>query len=149
MPTHPPASGRAHQDDHRSDETYRITTAPTSQTADIGIRYRKYVIQMVIRTACFLLFVLVHHWIRWFFVAGAVFLPYVAVVLANAGRESKGPPPEALTVPAEPVRQLPAIEATITDVRPREPRPEPPVDRPGAGSAAGSGQPHPSGSPRR
>jgi len=153
VPTHPSAPGRAHHDDHRPDETYRITTAPTSQTADIGIRYRKYVIQMVIRTACFLLFVLVHHWIRWFFVAGAVFLPYVAVVLANAGRESKGPPPESLTVPEEPVRELPAIEARITDVRPREPQSGPaadrPTDRPGAGSAAGSGQPHPSGSPRR
>jgi len=149
VPTHPPASGRSPHDDHRSDETYRITTAPTSQTADIGIRYRKYVIQMVIRTVCFLLFVLIHHWIRWFFVVGAVFLPYVAVVLANAGRESKGPPPESLTVPEEPVRELPAIEARITDVRPRQPQPEPPLDRPGAGAGTGPGQPHPSGSPRR
>ncbi|NIZ93576.1 DUF3099 domain-containing protein [Kineococcus rubinsiae] len=145
MPTHPSAPGRRPHEDHRPDETYRITTAPTSQTADIGIRYRKYVIQMVIRTACFLLFVLVHHWIRWFFVAGAVFLPYVAVVLANAGRESKGPPPESFSVPEEPVRQLPAIEASITDIRPPSPRPAPPADRPGAGPA----QPHPSGSPRR
>ena len=145
MPTHPPASGRRPHDDHRSDETYRITTAPTSQTDDIGIRYRKYVVQMVIRTVCFLLFVLVHHWIRWFFVAGAVVLPYVAVVLANAGRESKSPPPESFSVPAEPVRDLPAIEARITDVRPPQPRTEPPADRPGSGTP----QPHPSGSPQR
>jgi hypothetical protein len=145
VPTHPPASGRPHQDDHRSDETYRITTAPTSQTDDIGIRYRKYVVQMVIRTVCFLLFVLVHHWIRWFFVAGAVVLPYIAVVLANAGRESKGPPPESLSVPAEPVRQLPAIEARITEVRAPLPRTEPPAERPGSGAQ----RPHPSGSPRR
>ncbi|NAZ84262.1 DUF3099 domain-containing protein [Kineococcus sp. R8] len=122
-----------------------MTTAPTSQTADIGIRYRKYVIQMVIRTVCFLLFVLIDHWVRWFFVAGAVFLPYVAVVLANAGRESKGPPPEALSVPDAPVRELPALEARITEVYTPGPRPEPPADRPGTGSQ----EPHPSGSPRR
>lgn len=96
---------------------YRITAAPTSQTDDLGVRYRKYVISMVIRTACFLLFAFIDHWVRWIFVAGALFLPYIAVVLANAGRESKGPPPASFEVPREEV-QLPAIEARITGVQP-------------------------------
>ena len=96
---------------------YRITAAPTSHTDDIGVRYRKYVVSMVVRTACFLLFVLIDHWTRWLFVAGAVFLPYVAVILANAGRESKGPPPQSFDVSAVPPPQLPALEARITDVR--------------------------------
>jgi len=113
----------AHPHHHPEDpavaaDVYEITDAPTSQTDDIGIRYRKYVVSMLIRTACFLLFVFIQHWTRWIFVAGAVFLPYIAVVLANAGRESKGPPPEAFSVPDLPVRQLPAITATISDIRP-------------------------------
>lgn len=112
MPSHP------HHDDPATAGVYQITDAPTSQTDDIGIRYRKYVVSMLVRTACFLLFVFIHHWTRWLFVAGAVFLPYVAVVLANAGRESKGPPPEAFSVPDQPVRELPAITATISDIRP-------------------------------
>ncbi|MGI4894195.1 MAG: DUF3099 domain-containing protein, partial [Janthinobacterium lividum] len=66
----------------------------------------------------FLLFVLIQHWVRWFFVAGAVFLPYIAVVLANAGRESQGPPPQSFEMPAEQVRQLPAIEAHVTNIQP-------------------------------
>jgi len=39
---------------------------------------------MSIRTVCFVLFVVVDHPMRWVFVIGAVFLPYIAVVLANA-----------------------------------------------------------------
>jgi hypothetical protein len=41
---------------------------------------------MGIRTVCFLLaIVLREHWSTWVFLVGAVFLPYVAVVMANAG----------------------------------------------------------------
>lgn len=43
---------------------------------------------MGIRTACFVAAIIATGWLRWILVAGAVFLPYVAVVIANAGRES-------------------------------------------------------------
>jgi Protein of unknown function (DUF3099) len=98
---------------------YRITDAPASLTDDLGVRYRKYVVSMVIRTACFLCFAFIDHWSRWLFIGGAVFLPYVAVVLANAGRESRGPVPSSFTVAPQaprPPEQLPAIEARITSV---------------------------------
>lgn len=40
---------------------------------------------MTIRTLCFIAAVLVGpNWFRWVLIAGAVFLPYVAVVMANA-----------------------------------------------------------------
>lgn len=107
------------QEQGTQDGTYRITDAPTSHTDDIGIRYRKYVISMVIRTVCVICFAVIDHWSRWLFVAGAVFLPYVAVVLANAGRESRGPRPESFDVtPAAPAppRDLPALEAKITNI---------------------------------
>ncbi|WP_369068995.1 DUF3099 domain-containing protein [Kineococcus terrestris] len=124
MPAHPRPTGRpadhAHSTGH-GDGVYRITAAPTSLTDDLGVRYRKYVISMVIRTACFLIFVFLEHWTRWLFVAGAVFLPYVAVVLANAGRESRGPRPESFDITPPRPLDLPAIEARITEVRPREP----------------------------
>ncbi len=41
---------------------------------------------MAIRTACFIGAIIADGWLRWALVAGAVFLPYVAVVMANAGR---------------------------------------------------------------
>lgn len=114
------------QEQGTQDGTYRITDAPTSQTDDIGVRYRKYVISMVIRTICVICFAFIDHWSRWLFVAGAVFLPYIAVVLANAGRESRGPRPESFDVtPPEPPapRDLPALEAKITGIHsPRDDR---------------------------
>ena len=42
---------------------------------------------MGIRTACLVLAVLVEGPLRWVLLAAAIFLPYVAVVFANAGRE--------------------------------------------------------------
>jgi hypothetical protein len=63
----------------------RITTAATSHHADIAMRQRRYVISMTIRTLCFVGAVAVGPgWLRWVLVAGAVLLPYVAVVLANS-----------------------------------------------------------------
>jgi hypothetical protein len=67
-------------------EPVRITTANRSHHADIAIRQRRYLISMGIRTACFVLAVLsIGHWFLWVFLVGALVLPYVAVVLANAG----------------------------------------------------------------
>jgi hypothetical protein len=39
---------------------------------------------MGIRTVCVVLVIVVHHPVRWVFAVGAVVLPYIAVVLANA-----------------------------------------------------------------
>jgi hypothetical protein len=70
----------------KGSEPVRITSASRSHRADLRGRERRYLISMGIRTLCFILTVVfVGHWYTWVFLAGAVFLPYVAVVLANAG----------------------------------------------------------------
>ncbi len=67
------------------DSVVRITTAGSSRADDIARRQRRYVFSMGIRTVCFLSAVLVGPgWLRWVLVVGAVVLPYVAVVMANA-----------------------------------------------------------------
>jgi len=43
---------------------------------------------MIIRTACFVAAVFLPNPFRWISMAGAVALPYIAVVVANAGRET-------------------------------------------------------------
>jgi hypothetical protein len=43
---------------------------------------------MMLRTACFISTIFLPNPYRWFAMAGAVFLPYIAVVIANAGRET-------------------------------------------------------------
>ena len=69
----------------RDTSAVRITTAPPAAHADIARRQRRYVFSMGLRTVCFVGAILVGPgWLRWVLVAGAVLLPYVAVVMANA-----------------------------------------------------------------
>lgn len=64
-----------------------ITSAPTSPGDDLAMRTRRYLWTMGIRTVCFVAAIFVPGWPRWVLVAGAVLLPYLGVVGANAGRE--------------------------------------------------------------
>jgi hypothetical protein len=70
---------------------YDITSAPTSLTNDQAARQRRYFFSMMIRTGCFILTVILPSPYRWFALLGAVTLPYFAVVIANAGRETVVP----------------------------------------------------------
>jgi Flp pilus assembly protein TadB len=71
----------------RSDRVYQITGAQDSTSAEVRARTRKYLISMGVRTACFIAAVLVSGPARWVLLAGALVLPWIAVVVANAGRE--------------------------------------------------------------
>lgn len=84
--------------------TVAITNAQYGHSADLRHRQRRYLISMAIRTACFVAAVATSGAMRWVFVAGAVFLPYIAVVLANAGLQRR--PDEAESVTSEPVGEL-------------------------------------------
>jgi hypothetical protein len=53
---------------------------------------RKYTIAMSVRTLCLIAVVIVPDWWRFVFGAGAIFLPYVAVVLANVGSTAASTP---------------------------------------------------------
>lgn len=68
----------------RHDTPIRITTAEPGRSVDVSARQRRYLMSMAIRTVCFIGAVAVGPGIlRWVLVAGAVALPYVAVVLAS------------------------------------------------------------------
>ncbi len=64
-------------------EPVSITSARAGHTAEMQGRQRRYLLSMLARTICFVLAVVASGWLRWVFVAGAVFLPYIAVVFAN------------------------------------------------------------------
>ena len=67
-------------------EAVRITTARSSAADDMKSRQRRYAIAMTIRTVCFLAAVVIGSGIlMWLMIAAAVFLPFLAVVVANAG----------------------------------------------------------------
>jgi hypothetical protein len=87
-------------------QVHTITSAPAPLGDDIARRARRYMFQMGLRTVCFLSAVLT--WgriptpISVVLLVSAVVLPYVAVVLANAGRER----PEAADPFTDVTRQI-------------------------------------------
>ncbi|KAB1949633.1 DUF3099 domain-containing protein [Brevibacterium linens] len=88
----------------------QITTADTALDDDMRSRIIKYSITMGIRTVCFVAayfaFVADLHILMWICVAGAVVLPYPAVIFANAGRERTSDDRSALLDQA-PLAELP------------------------------------------
>ncbi|WP_148572282.1 DUF3099 domain-containing protein [Nocardioides caldifontis] len=77
----------------RKPDSVRITSASRPRSEDIRGRERRYLVSMAIRTACVILAVLfMGHWLMWVFLVGAVFLPYVAVVMANTRNPDPGGP---------------------------------------------------------
>ena len=88
----------------RSTSTPSATSLPRAPRDEVGARSVRYLVTMGIRIACFVLMVLVqpYGWYTWVFGVGAIFLPYIAVVIANVGQDGK-------TLGAEnPERALPA-----------------------------------------
>jgi len=72
----------------RKSTAQSITDATIGLTSDQSARQRRYFISMMIRTACFILTVVLPSPFRWIALVGALTLPYIAVIAANAGRET-------------------------------------------------------------
>ena len=70
------------------DGIYSITSAQVGLSEDLPRRQKRYFISMMVRTACFILAVVLPSPYRWIALAGSLLLPYFAVIMANAGRES-------------------------------------------------------------
>ena len=62
-----------------------ITSLPPSPDAERRARMLKYSIAMSIRLVCLVAMLFAQGWWLFLFAAGAICLPYVAVVLANVG----------------------------------------------------------------
>jgi hypothetical protein len=103
-------------------EVVRITGARSSLTDDVRGRQRRYMIAMAVRTLCVILAVVLWKESRIIAIialAGGIFIPYLAVVFANAGRENApnlpdtfiGHQPQPML---EPGAAVPAPPATAT-----------------------------------
>ena len=95
----------------RSVHVPRITDARTAHTDEMHARMVKYTISMSIRMVCLFLLFFVHGWMLWVVVAGAVVLPWFAVVIANGGSDSSnlgGDSPYEAAAPQQ-------LEARVSD----------------------------------
>jgi Protein of unknown function (DUF3099) len=77
---------------NRRDQAYLVTEARQSRSAEIGQRERRYLLIMGVRVVCFVITVImfVTHagWLTVIPAAGAIALPYFAVVIANSRGQS-------------------------------------------------------------
>lgn len=75
-------------------KTLSVTSVPESPEAERRRRMSQYAIAMTIRTLCVIALVILPSPWLWFAAVGAVFLPYFAVVVANAHETREGTSPE-------------------------------------------------------
>ncbi|MFD1211360.1 DUF3099 domain-containing protein [Arthrobacter sp. GCM10027362] len=92
-------------------EVLNITDAQESHTDEMHRRMVKYTVAMSVRLACLLLFFFIPGWQRWLFVAGAVFLPWIAVVIANGGADKSRIGPSDALLDHAPMAELPSAES--------------------------------------
>ncbi|MDT0118233.1 DUF3099 domain-containing protein [Microbacterium sp. PRF11] len=80
------------------------TSLPKAPREDADNRFAKYMVMMGIRIACFIAMAVVqpYGWYTFVFAAGAIFLPYLAVIVANVGQDA------ARTTAVNPERALEA-----------------------------------------
>ena len=73
-----------------------ISSAKYGHSDEIPGRMKKYLISMIVRTACFIGAIFTEGVLRWVLIAGSLILPYIAVVVANAGQEQSFEPSETI-----------------------------------------------------
>ncbi len=80
-----------------------VTSIPRAPADEHSARVRTYAITMTVRMVCFALAVLItpYSWYTWVFAVGAMILPYIAVVLANASTSDAGQTAEAPVIALE------------------------------------------------
>ena len=81
-----------------------VTNVALSPEEERKRRMIRYLAAMSLRVVCIILGVYVKGWLMWVCFAGAIFLPYFAVVIANATGGLSDKTPKATTVVAQPLR---------------------------------------------
>jgi hypothetical protein len=84
------------------DAVISVTSAQPGRSEDLDGRIVRYAWMMSIRIVCFVLAVVTPSPWRWMFIVAAVFLPYIAVVLANAQRTTTVSSPAPFIAPVRP-----------------------------------------------
>lgn len=108
----------------RGSQVFRITGARAGLQDDVRARQRRYVISMAIRTVSVILAVVLWQVERYMAVVALVLgtvLPYVAVVIANAGRENAPELPSTfVAMPTKPMLPPPPDEDGFARSAPKD-----------------------------
>ncbi|MHA7238787.1 DUF3099 domain-containing protein [Arthrobacter sp. TMS1-12-1] len=100
---------------HNTD-VHSISDVQESHSDEMRTRMIRYTVSMSLRLVCFVLvFVVPYVWLQWVMIAGAVFLPYFAVIVANGGSDTSNIRHSDALIDRAPVRE---IEAKVLDAGP-------------------------------
>ncbi|UTT67790.1 DUF3099 domain-containing protein [Arthrobacter sp. DNA4] len=97
-------------------EVHSITDAAAAHSEDMRQRMIKYALAMGIRMVCLILIFVVDGWFKIIAVAGAVFLPWFAVVIANGS--DKAETPSDLLLDSAPLAELESPAPPVADEEP-------------------------------
>ena len=119
-------------------QVFRITGARQGLADDVRARQRRYIISMSVRTVAVILAAVlwnIERHVAFVALVLGLILPYISVVIANAGRENApGLPSTFVTVPARPM---------VAPPQPEEDLAEPAAEDAGGDQGAGvRGDPH-------
>ncbi|WP_150956197.1 DUF3099 domain-containing protein [Microbacterium testaceum] len=110
------------------------TSLPKAPREDADSRFTKYMVMMGIRIACFIAMAVItpYGWYTFVFAAGAIFLPYLAVIVANVGADQGSTeaisPERAIEAPTASPAAAPAADGPIVIRIAETPRLDPPRD---------------------
>lgn len=138
-------------------KSYSVTSAGVSPADDRAHRMRMYFFAMALRVLCVVSLFWVRGWWVLLVAAGAVLLPWFAVLVGNAVAHNAGdapdaPEPQQLTAPATQAAEADAaVELIVIDVEPTRRSTAPPQESGSGGGfesgvGPGSGSESPSGS---
>ncbi|MFJ3956629.1 DUF3099 domain-containing protein [Arthrobacter sp. NPDC090010] len=82
-------------------EVVSITDAGAAHSDEIRARMIKYAVAMGIRVVCLGLLFVLDGWFKLIAIAGAVFLPWIAVVIANGGDMAEAPSENLIGTPLQ------------------------------------------------
>lgn len=99
-------SKHPHRNTGSGESVHSITDAREAHTDEMRTRMIKYSVSMAIRVVCLILVFVVDGWLQWVFVAGAVFLPYFAVIIANGGSDTSKLQHSSSLLDAPPAREI-------------------------------------------
>lgn len=107
----------SHQSKRRP-EIHNISDAREAHSDEMRQRMIKYSVSMGIRMVCLILVFVVEGWLQWVMIAGAVFLPYFAVIIANGGSDTSNLTHSDSLLDRAPVPELeaPAPDAAQAEV---------------------------------
>jgi hypothetical protein len=107
----------SHQSKRRP-EVHNISDAREAHSDEMRQRMIKYSVSMGIRMVCLILVFVVEGWLQWVMIAGAVFLPYFAVIIANGGSDTSNLAHSDSLLDRAPVQELEAPQPVAEEEGP-------------------------------